>query len=113
MKRYCFDLDGTLVKTEGKDYEGSTPNDKAVAKVRHLYENGHYIIIMTARGASSGIDWREFTANQLTEFGISYHELILGQKPNADYFIDDKAIHVQDWLECEKTALERIDEQSW
>ena len=32
----------------------------------------------------------ELTKQQLDDWGVKYHELIMG-KPHADYFIDDKA----------------------
>ena len=110
MKRFCFDLDGTLVKTNGNDYENSTPIPKAIAKVNKLFDAGNWIIIDTARGGTSGINWREFTAKQLEEFGIQYHELFVGEKHSADYFIDDKGVNAQDWLDCEKEALAKVGE---
>ena len=94
---YCFDLDNTLLKTEGTDYKNSKPIQEAIDKVNELYNQGNTIKIFTARGSRSGIDWREFTKIQLHYYGIRYHEVILG-KPHADRFIDDKAINVKDWM---------------
>ena len=96
MKIYCFDLDETLCNTSGLSYESSTPKSDHIKKVNQLYERGHYIKIFTARGSETKIDWRDLTESQLTEWGIKYHELILG-KPAADYYIDDKAINVADF----------------
>ena len=110
ITRWCFDLDNTLVNTKGSDYENSTPIPEAVAKVQEYKERGHHIIIMTARGSGSKKDWREFTAKQLTEFGIPYHQLIVGLKPGGvDVFVDDKAINSLDWLADEARALARIE----
>ena len=109
MTRWLFDLDNTLVKTDGSDYKNSTPIPKAIAKVRAYKERGDHIIIMTARGASSKTDWREFTAKQLDEFGIPYDQLIVGLKPGGiDYFIDDKAVNANDWLNDEENALKKV-----
>ena len=109
MIRWLLDLDNTLVKTNGSDYKNSTPIPKAIAKVRAYKERGDHIIIMTARGASSKTDWREFTAKQLDDFGIPYDQLIVGLKPGGvDYFIDDKAINANDWLENEEEALKKV-----
>lgn len=94
---YCFDLDNTLLYTEGTDYKNSKPIQKAIDKVNKLYNEGHTIKIFTARGSRSGIDWRDFTKIQLIYYGIKYHEVILG-KPHADIFIDDKGINVRDWI---------------
>ena len=89
---FCFDIDGTLCSARGSDYVNAEPYASRIARVNALYEQGHTILIFTARGASSGLDWRDFTARQLSEWGIRYHELILG-KPHADVFVDDKAVH--------------------
>jgi hypothetical protein len=40
---------------------------------------------------SHGIDWRALAEEQLAEWGVRYQTLIMG-KPNADLFIDNKAI---------------------
>ena len=110
ITRWCFDLDNTLVNTTGSDYKGSTPIPEAIAKVQQYKDRGDHIIIMTARGSGSKTDWREFTANQLDEFGIPYDQLIVGLKPGGvDVFVDDKAINVLDWLADEEKALSRIE----
>ena len=94
--RYCFDIDDTLLKYHG-DYALSTPIQSRIDRVNLLYEQGHTIILMTARGKSSGKDYTELTRKQMDEFGIKHHELIMNQKPNADVFIDDKGMNVLDW----------------
>ena len=110
MMRWVFDLDNTLVNTKGSDYENSTPIPEAIAKVRKYHERGDHIIIMTARGSGSKKDWREFTAQQLDDFGIPYDQLIVGLKPGGvDVFVDDKAINSLDWLADEERALSRIE----
>ena len=110
MMRWCFDLDNTLVNTNGSDYESSTPIPEAIEKVRSYKERGDHIIIMTARGSGSKKDWRKFTEQQLKEFGIPFDQLIVGLKPGGvDVFVDDKAINALDWLADEKRALSRIE----
>jgi carbamoyl-phosphate synthase large subunit len=96
VKVYCFDLDETLCITSKLSYELSTPNKDRIRKVNQLFDLGNYIKIFTARGSVTKIDWREITENQLSDWGVKYHELILG-KPAADYYIDDKAINVIDF----------------
>ena len=56
MIRWCFDLDNTLVKTNGSDYKNSTPIPEAIEKVREYKRRGDHIIIMTARGSGSKKD---------------------------------------------------------
>ena len=89
MATYCFDIDGTIFKTDDSDYPNSRPIPHRIALVNKLYDEGHEITIFTARGTVTGIDWRELTMEQLEKWGVRYHKLILG-KPHADIFIDDK-----------------------
>lgn len=95
---YCFDLDGTLAIDIRGEYEGSLPLEKRIAKVNALYDAGHTIKIFTARGATTGIGWHNFTARQLQGWGLKYHELING-KPHADIYIDDKAVNAARWFD--------------
>ena len=69
-----------------------------VGEVNRLYDEGNHIIIMTARGRGSGIDWTQLTKKQLDMWGVKYHELEpMFHKPTADIFIDDKGINVEEW----------------
>ena len=95
---YCFDIDGTICYTENGDYHNSSPWYNIINRINELYSDGNKIILMTARGANSGKDWSDFTAYQMNEWGVKYHELIMNKKPHADVFIDDKAINIRDWV---------------
>lgn len=90
------DIDDTVFKTEGMEYEKSKPIVENIAKVNKLYDEGHYIVYWTARGMKSGLDWSELTERQLKEAGAKFHELRLN-KPSYDVFIDDKVINARDW----------------
>ena len=99
---YCFDLDGTICNTPIKDdkpaYLDSNPIPFMVDQVNQLFDEGHKIIIMTARGRGSGKNWTDWTTKQLDMWGVKYHELEpMFHKPTADLFIDDKGINVEDW----------------
>lgn len=89
---YCFDLDGTLCTNTNGDYSSAIPFDDRITKVNELYKLDNKIIINTARGSSTGIDWYDFTKNQLQQWGVKYHQLFVGKKIEADLFIDDKGI---------------------
>ena len=89
---YCFDLDGTLCNTEGNNYSESTPKKDRIAVVNKLYDQGHTILIDTARGSVSGKNYFFFTLNQLKSWGLKFHTLRTGTKIGADVFIDDKGI---------------------
>ena len=60
-------------------------------------DEGNKIILMTARGSVSKNDWTEETVKQLASWKLKYHELIMNKKPNADVFIDDKAVNAVEW----------------
>src|SRR4051812_1932009 len=96
MTTYCFDLDGTLCTNTEGEYEVARPLPWAIERVNTLKRAGHRILIFTARGTTTGIDWRPETERQLAEWGVDYDELILG-KPYGDVYIDDKALHADAW----------------
>lgn len=93
---YCFDIDGTLCTNTDGAYETAEPLFERIAVVNRLYEAGHTIKLFTARGSTTGIDWRKMTEQQLSNWQVCYHELILG-KPEADIFVDDKAFNADRW----------------
>lgn len=100
--RIYVDIDGTICETpkdsEGKwDYKNSEPVQLHVDKINKLFDEGHEIVYWTARGSGSGIDWLEFTADQLDSWGCQYHELICGpDKGSFDMLIDDKARRIEE-----------------
>lgn len=96
MRTYCFDIDGTLCEQQQEDYSLAKPYMNRIDRVNLLYDDGHRIVLFSARGSQSGINWFEVTRTQLEQWGVRYHELILG-KPHADFYIDDKAIHSDDF----------------
>ena len=92
---YCFDLDGTLCNTDGNNYKDSTPKKERIEIVNTLYDQGHTILIDTARGCVSGKNYFFFTMDQLKSWGVKFHTLRTGVKFGADIFIDDKGIQDQ------------------
>ena len=91
-KRFVFDIDGVIAKIHpDNDYARSEPNIDMINIINKLYQMGNEIILLTARGYVTGIDWEDATKRQLDQWGLYYHELHFG-KPNADYYIDDKMI---------------------
>ncbi|MFN4276624.1 MAG: hypothetical protein ACK4FJ_09995 [Ferrovibrio sp.] len=93
---YCFDIDGTLCTNTYGAYEKAEPWPDRIAIVNALYDQGHTIKLFTARGTTTGIDWRAVTEAQMSRWGVRYHQLILG-KPEADIFIDDRAFNSETW----------------
>ena len=98
MKSYCFDLDGTLCTNTEGEYEQAVPLPERILKVNELYDKGNRILIYTARGTVTGIDWRDLTQKQLDTWGIKHHELRLG-KPFADVYVDDRGVSDSDFFD--------------
>ena len=97
-KRFVFDIDGVIAQFDANlDYANVEANEPMVRVIRKLYEAGNTIVLHTARGYVTGKDWREVTEEQLKRFGCPYHELHFG-KPNADYYVDDKMLDMNDLL---------------
>ncbi|MEA2013052.1 MAG: acylneuraminate cytidylyltransferase family protein [Verrucomicrobiota bacterium] len=89
---FCFDIDGVIASiTKDNNYELAYPKKGIIFCINKLFELGHHIILFTARGYVTGIDWKETTKNQLKEWNVKYHELKFG-KPAADFYIDDKML---------------------
>ena len=105
MKRYCFDIDGTICNNTWGKYEEAVPIEQRITLVNRLYDEKNYIIYFTARGMGTcngdlleaNKMWYNFTLEQLKTWGCKFHELQLG-KPNADFFIDDKGISDKDFF---------------
>ena len=102
LRRFCFDLDSTLVtkpRVDG-DYTTCDPIERNINFLKHLKSLGHYIIIYTARrmrthGGNTNAVVRDIgliTLEQLKKFDIPYDEIQFG-KPWAHYYIDDLAVN--------------------
>ncbi len=98
-RRFVFDIDGVIARLQmNNDYALSEPNIDMIRVVNKLYDLGNYIVLHTARGYVTGIDWSGITRKQLSDWGLQYHELHFG-KPNADYYVDDKMLSMNKLLE--------------
>ena len=86
------DIDETICKTPAsRDYRLAKPIEQNIARINQLYDQGHTIVYWTARGTTTGIDWRQTTEQQFKKWHVRYHKLLFN-KPNYDLFIDDKNI---------------------
>ena len=100
-RRFCFDLDNTLVtfpRVPG-DYTTCEPIQYMVEFLRYLKGFDHTIIIYTARrmathkgNASAALaDIGKITFDTLDKYSIPYDEIVFG-KPQADVYFDDLAV---------------------
>ncbi len=115
--RIVIDLDGTIcpIKNKEESYADLLPNAGAVAKIKELKNAGHYIILQTARNMATcesnvgkvmknigkiTLDWLEIHK-------IEYDEIFFG-KPNAQVYIDDRALRYNSWQEITDEYLTQI-----
>ncbi|MGI4852223.1 MAG: HAD hydrolase family protein [Janthinobacterium lividum] len=99
--KICIDIDGTIceLRRPEQSYEDLKPLDGAASKIKDLKDKGAYIIFCTARHMETcDSNVGKVIARQgqtllkwLEIHGFVYDEIWFG-KPNADVYIDDKAI---------------------
>jgi len=104
--RICLDLDGVIcqLREDDQSYEELHPVDGAIEKIKELKNNGHYIIIHTARRMKTHggnlpkviADIGKITLDWLDKYDIPYDEIIFG-KPWAQVYIDDNAMRFISW----------------
>jgi uncharacterized HAD superfamily protein len=102
MKTIYVDIDETIcfydeeIPLDGKkDYNKAIPNYDNIQKINNLFDEGNKIIYWTARGSRSGIDWYDFTKNQLESWGVKFHKLKC-DKPYYDLFIEDRSKRIEE-----------------
>ena len=107
-KTIAFDLDDVLCHRDEKatgpqKYLTCKPIFEMISIVNKCYEEGMIIKIYTARGQCTFhgdvskiyANLFELTTKHLREWGVKYHQLIMG-KPHYDLLIDDKAMDSRD-----------------
>lgn len=109
--KYIVDIDGTICDKPADmhhdgDYSISVPISVRIEKINKLYDEGHTIVYLTARGMGRFKDnaelakkeFYDLTEKQLNSWGCKYHNLVLG-KPSGDFYIDDKGINSNEFFE--------------
>ena len=86
-----------LISPENRDYTKSKPMMHRIEKINKLYDEGHMIILWTARGVITGGNHFWTTMKTLTDAGVRFHELRMN-KPFYDLFIDDKNINSEEFF---------------
>ena len=92
---FVFDIDDTILCADfidGRYFVKKWDHD-IVDSINKLFRKGHTIIIQTGR------HWNHLkdTMDHLEFVGVPYHALTMG-KPYADYYIDDKNLTPQDFI---------------
>ena len=100
------DVDDTILFTENRDYDNSLPNVPVVEGLRKLKDKGWKVILMSARGmgrsngdiASVSEEVKAEIKKFVEKYNVPCDDIILG-KPWASYYIDDKAIRPDEFVE--------------
>ena len=107
QKTIAFDLDDVLCYRPNQfeelgpsKYSYCVPNDEMIELANSFYDEGHKIVIYTARGMSqfngnvTEIYSQLYTRTliHLDQWGLKYHQLVMG-KIHYDVLIDDKALN--------------------
>jgi len=96
---YVFDIDGTICSLTSGEYKEAKPFDNRIKVINELFDEGHKITLLTARGMGRSNNnqtmaydlFYDLTVQQLKGWGVKYHNLFLG-KPSGDVYIDDKGV---------------------
>lgn len=114
--RIVIDLDGTIcpIKSSNETYSDLLPYPGAAERIRALRALGNYIIIHTARNMATcesnvGKVMRnigKITLEWLDKYEIEYDEIYFG-KPNADVYLDDRALRFTDWTLITEDLLKK------
>ena len=116
--RICIDIDGTICETRAPNqtYSSVAPLKDAIRIIKELKNNGHYIILYTARHMKTcnhnvGLviaRQGKTLLSWLDDNKIPYDEIIFG-KPLADIYIDDKACKfTNNWNEIFKEINKNV-----
>lgn len=111
-KTLVVDVDDTISTHVNRDYENAIPHREIIDKLNNLRKNGWKIIYHTARGQVSCngdierikkerlpvlIDW-------MNKNDVQYDDVLVG-KPLGFYYIDDKSVRPDEFIEMEYKVL--------
>jgi hypothetical protein len=107
LKTIAFDLDDVICYRSSKyehlgpnKYDYCEPDQSVIDLVNSLHNDGHKIVIYTARGMTQfkgnvALIYSELyskTIQQLNRWGLKYDQLVMG-KIHYDLLIDDKVLN--------------------
>lgn len=110
-KTLVIDLDDTICfpnhefKDTERKYGEAKPNEEFISKMVEIHDTFLIVInsarrMLTHNGDLDKIedDVRDITERWLEKYEVPYDELRFG-KPYGEYYIDDKALSIRDFLE--------------
>lgn len=102
-KTLVVDFDGTISEEGARAYADALPNNRMICALRKAYAQGWRIMVDTARGYGSHDSERqrclELTKKQLDEWGCPYDTLRVGVKIAGAYYIDDRSVLPEKFIE--------------
>ena len=111
-KRIVLDFDDTLAFPVNRDFKNAKPNKLLINKINKLHKAGWQIDIFTARGsiscetrADAEAKYGEEIRQWLFENQVDYDTLSF-DKPLAAYYVDDKGISPEDFIDTDIRNLE-------
>ncbi|MGA5691411.1 capsular biosynthesis protein [Cytobacillus pseudoceanisediminis] len=117
--RIVVDLDGTIceLKREGQGYEDVLPLPNAISSLRGLKDQGHEIIIYTARNMRTYegnlgkviANIGKITLDWLEKYEVPYDEVVFG-KPYGHIYIDDLGFKFESWKNAQEQIQKRMKE---
>ena len=107
-----IDIDDTICHTNHnyqdakQKYGNALPNNKIINGMRILKRQGFHIILLTARrmlthnGDIEKIieDVGKITTDWLERYDVPYDELIWGKPYSGTYYVDDKAMNLEEFV---------------
>lgn len=103
---FIFDIDGTILQAHNRDYENAEPIQPMIDAINYLHGSGANIIFHTARGQLSkngDMDRIERENRPVLEKWLEDHNVhydhLLFNKPYGAWYIDDKALTPQMFLD--------------
>lgn len=110
-KTIVCDIDDTISFTTNRDWENAKPNLQLINKLNNLHDEGWVINFYTARGSISFVDrddaeyyYRPIIEKWLKKNNVKYN-LLSFEKPLAAYYIDDKAIRPEEFIDLKIESL--------
>lgn len=104
--RINVDFDNTLTQDNVAYWAGEVPepDEDVIDAVNELYNDGHTIIIWTAR------QWGQANviAARCTEWGLKFHGIRCA-KGSADLYIDDKSCSPEDFVDKQNAEMAHED----
>ena len=111
-KSIVIDIDDTICFTNHNytdtklKYGNALPNNKIIHGMRILKRQGYHIILLTARrmlthnGDIEKIieDVGKITTDWLERHDVPYDELIWGKPYSSTYYVDDKAMNLEEFV---------------